>query len=179
MLFVKRLAIASIAVLALVGCDNGDGDGEEEGGFSQSNIWGVWEADVLYTGAEEVQGVEVLISEDRILQKSERVLNAETKQILVENDFTCLGYGELSIEDEEVGIFNFYWVENLSYPSRPQDNIRVELHEGGMSATVSTKVFNSDGTESFFEYEVVRTSSEVPNIDETSCVSQELSLIHI
>lgn len=171
MLFLKRLAIASIAVLALVGCDNGDED--EERLFSQSDIWGVWEADTLYTGSEEVQGVEILISENRILQKSDRVLNAETKQILVENDFTCLGYGELSVEDEQVGIFNFYYVENLSYPSRPQDNIRVELHEDGMTASVSTKVFNSDGSESFFEYDIVRTTGAVPNIDETSCASQE------
>lgn len=171
MLFLKRLAIASIAVLALVGCDNGD---EDEGRlFSQSDIWGVWEADTLYTGSEEVQGLEVLISDNRILQKSERVLNAETKQILVENAFICFGYGELSVEDEQVGIFNFYWVENLSYPSRSQDNIRVELHEDGMSATVSTKIFNSDGSESFFEYDIVRTTHEVPNIDETSCASQE------
>ena len=109
MLFLKRLAIASIAVLALVGCDNGDED--EESGFSQSNIWGGWEADEILVSSTKVQGLEILISEDRILQKSERVLDAGTNQILVENDFTCLKYGELSIEDEEVGIFNFYWVE--------------------------------------------------------------------
>lgn len=171
MLFLKRLAIASLALLAFVGCDNGDED--EERGFSQSDIWGVWEADEIFVSSTKVQGLEILISEDRILQKSERVLDAGTNQILVENDFTCLKYDELSVEDEEEGIFNFYYVNNLSHPSKPQDNIRVELHEGGMSATVSTKVFNSDGTESFFEYDVVRATSEVPTIDETSCASKE------
>jgi hypothetical protein len=91
----------------------------------------------------------------------------------VENHFTCLTYQELSIEDAEAGIFNFYWVDNRSFPSQAADNIRVELLEDGTKAKVTTKLFNIDGTETFLEYELERTSSEIPNIDETSCASQE------
>jgi hypothetical protein len=75
--------------------------------------------------------------------------------------------------DEEAGIFEFYYVENLSYPSAPSDNIRVELREDGARAYVTTKSFNADGTETLLEFELERGSSAMPSIDDTSCASQE------
>lgn len=167
--FLKTLSLICAILFALLGCDSED----DTTAYGNSDVWGVWVADSVEIAGIESQDIEIQIAEDRILQKAQRILDAETNTILSENTFGCVSYGELSIEDEEAGIFNFYFVENLSFPSQAADNIRFELIEDGSRAIVSTKIFNGDGSETFLEYEVERSSSEVPNIDETSCASQE------
>lgn len=171
MTYIKALIIIFATLFALTGCDNGDDDTRT---YSESDIWGVWEAaKVPAPGGLEAQGVELRISQNRILQKADRLIKSENNEIVVENTHACLGFGELAVEDAALGTFNFYWVENLSFPSQASDNIKVELTEDGARAFVSTKAFNADGSETFLEYELERTSSDVPDIDETSCTSQE------
>ena len=169
MRFLKALSIVLLTLFTFTGCDNED----ETSTFSESDIWGVWVADKIPQSGYEAQGIEIKISEDRILQTADRVINPEDSEIVSENSFACLSYGELNVEDPVAGFFNFYFVENLSYPSQAADNIRVELLEDGARAVITTKIFNWDGSETFVEYEVERSSNEIPSIDFTSCASQE------
>ncbi len=169
MKYPKLLAIACcLPLFALTACDNEDGDK----GYSNADIYGTWTTDKTPQGNYEAQDVEVIISENRILQKAARVIQLSDNQIISENSHTCLGYGELSMVDEALGHFEFYYVENLSFPSSASDNIRVELMDGGARATVTTKGFNSDGTETFIEFEVERVN-DFNLVDDTSCTSQE------
>ena len=163
------LVLVLAMLISIAGCDNED-DNE---GATQTDVYGLWEADSSVAGTLEQQDISIEITEDRILVKIGRTINPATAEILSTDDYVCLGYGDLGVDDPAAGVFTVHAVENLSYPSQGAENISIELSDDRQSMSVTTEIPGWDGSRYLAAYELVKASSE-SDIDETSCTSQEL-----
>ena len=132
----------------------------------------MWEADSVIIGSIELQGLELTITENRILAKAERTLNPDTNEIVEQASHQCLLYRDLSVDDAAEGEYTFHALENLSFPSRGVRNINLDVSEDGQTAEVSTEADNGAGGLILVQYEVQRVAA-TGTIDDTSCASQE------
>ena len=167
-----HLTLLLFSLMALGACGGGEGDTPEPQVFTLQDVYGIWEADSVMINSNEVQGLNVTITEDKILAKTDRTLNPETNEILQQTSHTCYSYTDLSVDDELTGEYTFHGLSNLSFPSKGQENIEFDLSEDGQVVQVTTEADNGEGGLVFVQYNMNRVAS-TSTIDDTSCVSQE------
>ena len=172
-----HLSLLLFSIIAISACDANDDDANDDDAsesqvFNVEDVYGIWEADSVMWGPNEVQGLELTLTENRILAKHERVVNPETNEILEQTGHTCLSYTDLSVDDEVTGEYTFHGLVNLSSPSSGAEDVEFDLSDDGQVAQLTTEADNGEGGLILVQYEMQRTAS-TGSIDDTSCVSQE------